>query len=200
MQLSCFLVVFGPDAVTTYDHQTCLNSSLTVTKIIQQLTNQSSRMYVGIYPGYSAFLSPEDARRGAGRCARAGQNSPETSDHRSRGDGFRHLETVGLSVELRPIASPAVTEHPTHGGGCGIVEVACWNGTRPQRAKIRMALLNARSLANKTFLLRDFFSIPDLDFLRLTATRRHAGESAPFSELLPPSCSFCRSLQTSVLD
>lgn len=106
-----FLVVFGPDAVTTYDHKTCLNPSLTVTKMIQQLTNQRSRMYVGIYPGYSAFLSPEDARRGAGRCARAGQNSPETSDHRSRGDGFRHLETVGLSVELRPIASPAVTEH-----------------------------------------------------------------------------------------
>lgn len=114
--------------------------------------------------------------------------------------GFRHLETVGLSVELRPIASPAVTEHPTHGGGCAIVEVACWNGTRPQRAKIRMALLNARSLANKTFLLRDFFAIPDLDFLRLTATRLHAGESAHFSELLPPSCSVCRSLQTSVLE
>lgn len=52
-------------------------------------TCQSKQPYVrGNLPW---FLSREDARRGAGRCARAGQNSPETSDHRSRGDGFSTL-------------------------------------------------------------------------------------------------------------
>ena len=53
-----------------------------------------------------------------------------------------------------------------------------------------MALLNARSIANKTFLLNDFFTSRKLDFMFLTETWAHAGEYTPFSELLPPDCTF----------
>ncbi|KAJ8401996.1 hypothetical protein AAFF_G00372310 [Aldrovandia affinis] len=43
---------------------------------------------------------------------------------------------------------------------------------------LRMALLNTRSLANKTFLLNDFFTSRDLDFMFLTETWLHAGFKA----------------------
>ena len=59
----------------------------------------------------------------------------------------------------------------------------------PER-KLCMALLNARSIANKTFLLNDFFTSRELDFMFLTETWVHAGEYTPFSELLPPDCTF----------
>ena len=57
-------------------------------------------------------------------------------------------------------------------------------------APIRMALLNVRSLANKTFLLNDLFTSRELDFMLLTETWLRIGDSTPFSELLPPNCSF----------
>ncbi|XP_005749552.1 RNA-directed DNA polymerase from mobile element jockey-like, partial [Pundamilia nyererei] len=40
---------------------------------------------------------------------------------------------------------------------------------------ISMALINIRSLSNKTFLLKDFFSSHELDFMFLTETWLHAG-------------------------
>ena len=49
---------------------------------------------------------------------------------------------------------------------------------------LRMALLNTRSL-NKTFLLNDFFTSWDLDFMLLIETWHRDGELTPLSELLP---------------
>lgn len=57
----------------------------------------------------------------------------------------------------------------------------------------RFGLVNASSLANKTFILRDFFMSRGLDFLWVTETSLSAGESAPLNELLPPDCCYFNS-------
>ena len=61
---------------------------------------------------------------------------------------------------------------------------------------IQMTLINTRSLSNKTFLLHDFFSSHELDFMFLMETWLQAGELIPFSELLPPNCMFFSSPRT----
>lgn len=58
---------------------------------------------------------------------------------------------------------------------------------------MRLALFNARSLANKAFVLNDFFISCELDFMVLTETWLHVGESTPFPKLLPPDCLFFNS-------
>lgn len=62
---------------------------------------------------------------------------------------------------------------------------------------IHMALINTRSLPNKTFILNIFFTSHFLDFLLLTETWRKPGDNSALSELLPPSCSFLSSPQAS---
>uniref|UniRef100_A0A3P9MP71 Reverse transcriptase domain-containing protein n=1 Tax=Oryzias latipes TaxID=8090 RepID=A0A3P9MP71_ORYLA len=61
----------------------------------------------------------------------------------------------------------------------------------------RFGLVNTRSLANKTFILKDFFASQGLDFLCLTETWLNVGESSAFSELLPPDCDYFNSPRTS---
>ncbi len=53
-----------------------------------------------------------------------------------------------------------------------------------------MALVNARSVSNKTFILNDFFTSRGLDFLFLTETWTGADESSIFGELCPLNFSF----------
>ena len=60
-----------------------------------------------------------------------------------------------------------------------------------------MALLNVRSLTNKTFILGDFFVSRHLDFMLSTETWIRPGECSAFSELVPPGCSFFSSPRTS---
>lgn len=55
---------------------------------------------------------------------------------------------------------------------------------------VRTALLNTRSLANKTFILNDLISTHDLDYLMLTETWLKPGDNSAFSELLPQGYSF----------
>ena len=52
----------------------------------------------------------------------------------------------------------------------------------------RISLVNARSLANKTFVLEDFLTSRGLDFLCVTETWLSVGESSAFTELLPHDC------------
>lgn len=67
--------------------------------------------------------------------------------------------------------------------------------SKPDREEmtLRLSLFNARSLANKTSVLNDFFTSCELDFMLLMETWLHVGESTPFSELLPPDCLFFNS-------
>ncbi|KAL6484014.1 hypothetical protein MHYP_G00088870 [Metynnis hypsauchen] len=64
-------------------------------------------------------------------------------------------------------------------------------------APARIGLVNARSLANKTFVLRDFFSSRSLNFLWVTETWIGAGDHSALVELLPAGCSYFNSPRTS---
>ncbi len=58
----------------------------------------------------------------------------------------------------------------------------------------KMALINARSLVNKTFLLNDFFSSHShMDFMFITESWTKVGDLTPFSELVPSDCTFFNS-------
>ena len=61
---------------------------------------------------------------------------------------------------------------------------------RTDRCLVRIALINVRSVVNKTFILNDFFTSYSLDFLLLTETWLKPGKNSAFSVLLPPNCSF----------
>uniref|UniRef100_A0A8C1UC21 Reverse transcriptase domain-containing protein n=1 Tax=Cyprinus carpio TaxID=7962 RepID=A0A8C1UC21_CYPCA len=62
---------------------------------------------------------------------------------------------------------------------------------------LRVALINTRSLTNKTFILKDFFISHSLDFLLLTETWVKPGDNSAFTELLPPRCGFFSSPRVS---
>lgn len=85
------------------------------------------------------------------------------------------------SVHYRNLRAPSFT--PTTSRKNGIV---C------------LALINTRGLKNKTFLLNEFFTSPELDFIFLTETWLCTGEFTPFLELLPPDCLFFSSSQAEV--
>ena len=53
-----------------------------------------------------------------------------------------------------------------------------------------MALINTRSVCNKTFILRDFFVSHDLDFLFITETWMKLGNNMALTELCPTDCDF----------
>ncbi len=55
---------------------------------------------------------------------------------------------------------------------------------------VNMALVNARSLLNKTFILNDFFIQHDLDFLFISETWLNVGETHALIELSPDDCTF----------
>ncbi|XP_028272710.1 uncharacterized protein LOC114443003, partial [Parambassis ranga] len=61
-------------------------------------------------------------------------------------------------------------------------------------AAVRVALVNARSLANKTFILKDFFNTNELDFLCITETWMSVSESSALCE--PSDCTFFNSPRT----
>jgi hypothetical protein len=63
--------------------------------------------------------------------------------------------------------------------------------------ELRFALINVRSLTNKTFILSDFFKTQSLDILCLTETWVNTGDVTPFSELLPPNCGFLNTPRSS---
>ncbi len=61
---------------------------------------------------------------------------------------------------------------------------------------LNMALVNSRSVCNKTFILHDFFTCWDLDILFLTETWAGAGELSVFEELCPSKCRFISTLRS----
>ncbi|GAA6088515.1 uncharacterized protein LOC111190736 [Tachysurus ichikawai] len=56
------------------------------------------------------------------------------------------------------------------------------------QSHLNMALVNARSVCNKTYILNDFYTRRKLDILFLSETWASAGESSIFEELCPPGC------------
>ncbi len=57
----------------------------------------------------------------------------------------------------------------------------------------KTTLLNARYLANNTFLLNDFYSSHNLDFTFITESWIKVGDLTPFADLIPTDCTFSNS-------
>ncbi len=71
----------------------------------------------------------------------------------------------------------------------GVLSGITTSSTIPQ-PPVKMALVNARSLSNKTFILNDFFTSHALDFLFVTETWLKNGDISSLGELSPSDCSF----------
>ncbi|XP_076597184.1 uncharacterized protein LOC143326976 [Chaetodon auriga] len=130
-----------------------------------------SRTEYGLFPPFSVprrFLDPIDA------CLVPVSGSPEGPRPRrlcplrlsERGVNHRLLRTLPRVPRSTGSQAPATT---------------------------RVGLVNARSLANKTFIVRNFFSSRGLDFLCMTETWISAGECSALVELLPADCSYFNS-------
>ncbi len=67
--------------------------------------------------------------------------------------------------------------------------------TQPQGevSPFHVALINARFLVNKTFILNYFYTLHALDALCITETWIKPGDLSPFTELVPQGCSFLNS-------
>ncbi len=61
----------------------------------------------------------------------------------------------------------------------------------------KMALVNARSISNKSFILNDFFTSHSLDFLFITETWLKHGDLMPLVEIAPLDCAFFSSPRAS---
>ena len=66
-----------------------------------------------------------------------------------------------------------------------------------QPPPVKFALINARSVANKTFILNDVLTSKKLDFLFITETWLRGGDLSSFVELCPPHCGFLNSPRAS---
>ncbi len=82
--------------------------------------------------------------------------------------------------------APALLVLTGAGGNLGNLQPLCW---APRTADVsdlpvpaRFGLVNTRLLANKTFILKDFFTSWELDFLFVTETWLNVGESSAFTE------------------
>ncbi len=144
--------------------------------------------------------------------------STDFNHHGSKGEWAYNRLVYQRSLEpayawIRPIALEISAEHPIHpplnnlsaehpihrmpylrkGGG------VCLQNLRPlchssqsvgDSLLIKMALVNARSLCNKMFILRDFFTSKSLDVLFVTETWLSSGDLSPFADLAPLDCKF----------
>ncbi|RXN13078.1 RNA-directed DNA polymerase from mobile element jockey-like protein [Labeo rohita] len=101
---------------------------------------------------------------------------------RSRGGGGSILSHLRLASPWwiscspqRRIASPGL---PVPAGVAWIEEISvCFLVSRSSSADLllRFALINVRSVANKTFILNDFFASRELDFMFMTETWLNVG-------------------------
>lgn len=121
-----------------------------------------------------------------------------------RRPSWRVLDPVG--TWLVPVVSPDEETHPPRPclprrcrGGVDhrhLRPLARATQTADVPAPIRCALVNARSIVNKTFILKDYFTSQNLDLLFVTETWLSVGESAALSELLPLGCTYFNSPRT----
>ena len=62
---------------------------------------------------------------------------------------------------------------------------------------ISFGLINARSIANKSFFLNDFFASKDLDYMLISETWQKADDFVSLNELCPQNCAYSCSPRTS---
>ncbi|KAL3984502.1 hypothetical protein ACER0C_016127 [Sarotherodon galilaeus] len=104
-----------------------------------------------------------------------------TNDYRDR----RHVWRCGI-LSPWPVI---LQDHSSTARGTGRTRPhsSCLLSVPHQSA---IALLNARSIANKSFVLNDFFSSNSLDFIFLTESWQRENEFIHLNELFPVGCRF----------
>ena len=103
-----------------------------------------------------------------------------------------HLSVAPFRTQIP--ASPARPRLRVRSGGVNLQNIRPLELTRCQQVSVfsaKAALINCRSVSNKTFILNDFFTGHDLDLLFLTETwiTSGPGELSAFGELCPTNCS-----------
>ena len=133
---------------------------------------------------------------------------PAGSSSRLYTDGSADYRNLLLLSSSAP--KPPVTRIPVHFGHRPIsavvprggVDLACLRSllfeghvstTSVQTSAVKFALINARSVANKTFILNDVITSHELDFLFVTETWLSIGDLSPFTDLCPPQWGFLNS-------
>jgi len=104
------------------------------------------------------------------------------------------IPIVGSDMEFSCQRSPRPRKGGVNHGNLRSLSYVTRTTSSP--APVRAALINARSLVNKTFFLNEFFSQHNLDFLFVTETWLNIGELSPFSELLLLDCTYFNSLRS----
>ncbi|GAA6088096.1 uncharacterized protein LOC116682632, partial [Tachysurus ichikawai] len=114
-----------------------------------------------------------------------GQDQPGCDNARRSRECYRWLRLVGCNTGV-PFPCPRRAETSTRGCVQGNLRPIPRVTLLPENlSTFRMALCNARSLNNKTFVLNDVISSLNLDLFFLTETWLPPGDVRAFSEILP---------------
>ena len=110
------------------------------------------------------------------------------------------IPQLPISVIIRP--RPTVFRSPQHHSYGGVSHCNLKLLRRGSHdvavtpLKTRCALVNARSICNKTFILQDSFTSNSLEILFITEIWMSVGDSSAFTELVPSDCSCLNSPRT----
>ncbi|XP_061840728.1 uncharacterized protein [Nerophis lumbriciformis] len=185
-------VVVSVNSLLVYDRQTLLD-------LCPSLTGM-----VNFHVGFSKSQAPYSPSRIPAFLSRPQAPLPRRRRHRRRGKRGGQLAFAGsrrlLACSCRRFAggsSPlslllslppeARGEFPPPGSAAAL----------DAPAPVKFGLVNARSLTNKTFILKDLFISRGLDFLCVTETWLRTGEFAPLNELSSPECLYFNSPRSS---
>lgn len=164
--------------------------------------------------GFPCGLPPKKHRRSRGKWGRLSVKlkakllleSRTNFDHHGFNDECDYHRLIyWCSLEpayasIWPIAQEILVDHPIHrmpylrkGGGVNLQNL--WPLCHASQSVgdsilIKMAQVNTRSLCNKMFILRDFFTSKLLDILFVTDTWLSTGDVSHFADLVPSDCTF----------
>lgn len=170
----CFNVLFYT-AVPTLGYHTSMAifySSLDLHKL-----NSTYRLPVDIY-NYCAHL--QIVRR------------PRYVHRGSRRSFYKDAQFTSLANDVipvisscRPSSKPVAKLRSVNLLNLCSIKISSPNHEIAESQALRMALINARSLSNKSFILNDFFTTNSLDFLFVTETWLKPDEFSSLGELSP---------------
>lgn len=108
------------------------------------------------------------------------------------------IPVVGLNEERRGLRTGVPHSRSPGGRNYSNLRPLCRSALAADISTLpsKCALINARSVMNKTFILKDFFITQAVAVLFLTETWIAVGESDAFTDLLTPDCTFLNSPRT----
>lgn len=105
-------------------------------------------------------------------------------------DGSRPSYLCSVFPDAPRVLVPLPRSKPTSGRGVRSLPQASPSTSGIVSAPFKMALINAHSISNKSFLLSDLFTSKNLDFMLLTETWQRSMEYCHLIKVCPVDCSF----------